>query len=226
MRIDRYVAVPSNIPVGGNVTAFGDEVQYNYQFQETVFEKIYHETVAALGPGTSGTDTLDTIFTTVIDTELDAGLYGYNLNIGFITKPTDTVYVLGSGSLLDNEFTGTGSINQAVASGTTYSAISPSGGTGAGAVVNITLYPDGVVTGYNVGDHATNPSANCEVDVTTAGTGYRVNDILTIPGTSIGGATPANDLTLQVTSIQYPGDAHPGFMVGEQRSLVAQVIKQ
>ena len=191
-----------------------------------LFEKIYHESVAARGGGTSGTDTLDTIFTTVIDAELPAGYYGYNLNIGFITKPTDTVYVLGSGELLDNAFTGAGVINQAVASGTAYTGISPSGGSGAGAVVDITLYPDGVITQYSVGDHATNGSANCEVIVTTGGSGYKVNDVLTVPGTSLGGATPTNDLTLTVTSVQYPGDAHPGFMVGEQRSLVAQVIKQ
>jgi hypothetical protein len=226
VRIDRYVARPTNVQIAGQTAAAGDEVKFVYDFQETIFEKIYHESVTSRGGGTSGTDTLDTIFTTVIDAELPAGYYGYNLNIGFITQPTDTVYVLGTGELLDNAFTGSGVINQSVASGTSYAGVALTGGSGAGAIATITLYPDGVITQYSVGDHATNGSANCDVNITTAGSGYKINDILTVPGTSLGGATPTNDLTLKVTSVQYPGDAHPGFMVGEQRSLVAQVIKQ
>lgn len=226
VRIDRSVARPTNIEIAGSTTQQGDSARFIYQFQETVFEKIYHTSVADQGGGTSGTDTLETIFTTVIDTELAAGFYAYDLKIGFFTTPTDTIYVLGSGSLLDNQFTGSGVINQAVTPGTSYAGVSLTGGSGAGAIATITLWPDGVITQYAVGDHAVNGSANCEVDITTAGSGYKINDILTVPGANIGGTTPANNLTLQVTSVQYPGDARPGAMLGEQRSLVAQVIKQ
>ena len=40
-----------------------------------------------------------------------------------------------------------------------------------------------------------------QAPVATAGTGYAVTNIITIPGTSLGGTTPANDLSLQVLSI-------------------------
>ena len=55
--------------------------------------------------------------------------------------------------------------------------------------------------------------------------GYKPGDILLIPGTALGGASPANDLTLQVTQTQYPGDIKP-YIIGEGiRSLACQVIK-
>ena len=39
------------------------------------------------------------------------------------------------------------------------------------------------------------------VSLTNAGAGYNVNDVIIVAGTALGGATPANDLTIRVTSV-------------------------
>jgi len=46
------------------------------------------------------------------------------------------------------------------------------------------------------------------VTMTAGGTGYAVGDTFTIPGTTFGGLTPANDLTVTVTNVR---DADPDF---------------
>ena len=43
----------------------------------------------------------------------------------------------------------------------------------------------------------------------TTGTGFAISDTLTIPGTSVGGSSPANDITITVTSVS--GGAIDGF---------------
>lgn len=50
------------------------------------------------------------------------------------------------------------------------------------------------------------------VTVTNIGTGYAVNDTITIPGTSLGGSSPTNDLTITVTSLD--GDILDGATSG------------
>ena len=50
------------------------------------------------------------------------------------------------------------------------------------------------------------------VTVTNIGTGYAVNDTITIPGASLGGSTPANNLTITVTSLD--GDILDGSTSG------------
>ena len=72
--------------------------------------------------------------------------------------------------------------------------VSPTGGTGSGLSVKVTRTPGS--TAYTV-------------TIVSAGSGYTVNDILTVVGASIGGATPANNLTLSVTALVpliAPGD--------------------
>ena len=51
-------------------------------------------------------------------------------------------------------------------------------------------------------------SSYTSVTVTNIGTGYAVNDTITIPGASLGGSTPANNLTITVTSLD--GDVLDG----------------
>jgi hypothetical protein len=58
-------------------------------------------------------------------------------------------------------------------------------------VLTIVLY--GTTTVYS--------QATVAVTVTTAGSGYAVGDTVKIAGNSLGGATPANDLTLTITAI-------------------------
>ena len=64
--------------------------------------------------------------------------------------------------------------------------VSPTGGSGSGASVKVTRTP-----GSNV----------YTVTLLNGGSGYTVGNLLTVLGTSLGGATPANDLTLQVTTL-------------------------
>jgi hypothetical protein len=83
--------------------------------------------------------------------------------------------------------------NGHAAAGTTYSGLSPTNvsSSGSGAVLTIVLY--GTTTVYS--------QSTVAVTVTTAGSGYAVGDTVKIVGTSLGGATPANDLTLTITAI-------------------------
>ena len=64
--------------------------------------------------------------------------------------------------------------------------VSPTGGSGSSASVKVTRTP---------GSNA------YTVTLLNGGSGYTVGNFLTVLGTSLGGATPANDLTLQVTTL-------------------------
>jgi hypothetical protein len=75
---------------------------------------------------------------------------------------------------------------------------SATSGTGTGAVFNIVKTGSG--TAY---------SGNITVTITNGGSNYAVGDTITILGTNLGGATPANDLTLTVAT---RATAYPGVM--------------
>jgi hypothetical protein len=64
--------------------------------------------------------------------------------------------------------------------------VSPTGGSGSGVSVKVTRTP-----GSNV----------YTVVVLSGGSGYTVGNFLTVAGSALGGASPANDLTLQVTTL-------------------------
>ena len=85
-------------------------------------------------------------------------------------------------------FTGTG---VSVTAASTYTGVTQSAtsGTGTGAV--FTVQKIGTGTAY---------SSSIVVTITTAGSGYAIGDTITIPGASLGGATPANNLVLTVTT--------------------------
>ena len=70
----------------------------------------------------------------------------------------------------------------------TYTGVASTGGSGAGAQFTV------VRTG-----------SSYVVTNTTPGTNYEVDDILTIAGTSVGGASPANNITLSVTKVTVGG---------------------
>lgn len=65
----------------------------------------------------------------------------------------------------------------------------PSGGSGTGAILEIEV---------NSGNYD-------EQDVLVPGTGYQINDTLTVSGELLGGATPTNDATITVNSINSNG---------------------
>jgi hypothetical protein len=64
--------------------------------------------------------------------------------------------------------------------------VSPTGGSGNSFSVKVTRTPGSI--GYTV-------------TLVSAGAGYTVNDLLTVAGASIGGSTPANNLTISVLSL-------------------------
>ena len=76
----------------------------------------------------------------------------------------------------------------------TFTGISASGGTGTGATFNVTR------SGFTY-----------TVTLNQAGQDYTNNDLLTILGTAVGGATPANDIRIRVETV----DSTPGIVVGE-----------
>ena len=76
----------------------------------------------------------------------------------------------------------------------TFTNISASGGAGTGATFNITRN-----------------GQTYTVTLNQAGQDYANNDLLTILGTSLGGATPSNDLRIRIETV----DSTPGLVVGE-----------
>ena len=110
------------------------------------------------------------------------------------------LFTAGTGGMTGRRQNATGGVNYSgtkvnshAAAGTTYSGLTPTNvsSSGSGAVLTIVCY--GATTTYN--------STNTSVTVTTAGSGYAVGDTVKILGTSLGGATTANDLTLTITAI-------------------------
>ena len=150
------------------------------------------------------------------------GYYWYILDIEFSTKNP----VLGGlleqpyGSLASYTYSGTSATQ---VSTTDYFNVIPTTltGIGSGADIDIQLL-EGASAAYT--------EANTTINyINSAGSDYAVGDTLLIAGTDLGGASPANDLTLTIVAINpqsYPGDATPGVFTLGLRSFTAQVIKQ
>jgi len=212
VRITRLRGFPDTTP-GSN----------DYQFKDTVL--VSRKTFTkSLTVGT-GTDTLEAIFTTVLDgPNLDFGYYWYILTVE---------YVMPGGILLENNsqnFTLSGT-TAALGATTTYSGISPTTTTGAGTglVVDIELQANagGEDYEYYIPPDPPDPaSGNTTINIVTSGSGYLIGDEILIAGTSLGGASPANDMVLVIDSIGPPFDATIGKVTTGLRSLTAQSIKQ
>jgi len=135
------------------------------------------------------------------------------------------------GGLLESNMGSTSSMTYSgtkvsLGSTTTYNGVSTTTltGIGSGAIVDVTLLA-GAATPYS----EENTRVFFESGTTDYGSDYAVGDTLLISGTDIGGASPANDLTLTVVAIDpqsYPGDVTPGVFTLGLRSFTAQVIKQ
>ena len=212
VKIDRYAGFPT-------VTA-GDN---DYLFDlDTVGNPVISQQVTHYSESTSGSSgNVEYIFTTVLD-KPSFGYYWYILDIEFSTKNP----LLG-GLLLQQygqstayTYSGTSATQAAT---TSYVNVIPTTltGIGSGADIDIELL---------VGASGAYTEANTTINyINTAGTDYAVGDTLLVAGTDLGGASPANDLTLTVVSVDpqdYPGDATPGVFTLGLRSFTAQVIKQ
>jgi hypothetical protein len=210
--ITRLRGFPSDTP-GSNDFLFANTV--------LVSEKSFAKSVTA---GT-GTQNLESVFTTVLDgPDLDFGYYWYILTVKFVVPGGITVAVNSQKFTL-------GGTTAALGSTTTYSGISPTTttGNGTGLVVDVVLQANagGEDYEYYVPPDPPDPATgNTTIDIVTSGTGYLVGDIITIPGTSLGGATPANDMELVIDSVGPPFDTTIGRATTRLRSLTAQVIKQ
>lgn len=105
-----------------------------------------------------------------------------------------------TGGLVGSQLGSTGGMSKSGAKAslgvtTTYTGIAPTTvtGGGSGGNINVTL----VATGGGL----TYTNTNTSIIVTNTGTGYAIGDTIKVLGTSIGAATPANDLTLTLTAI-------------------------
>ena len=215
IKIDRYAGFPTVTP-GDNDYLFDLDTNGNPVVSQQVTH--YSESTA----GTSGN--VEYIFTTVLD-QPSFGYYWYILDIEFSTLNPNL------GGLLESNMGTTDSMTYAgtkatLGSTTTYTGVTPTTltGIGSGAVMDVTLLA-GAATAYS----EANTRIFFDSGTTDYGTDYAVGDTLLITGTDLGGASPANDLTLTVVSIDpqsYPGDATPGVFTLGLRSFTAQVIKQ
>lgn len=177
----------------------------------TVARKVHHYVTFGSSPGII--EDINTFFVQFIDgPDIPFGYYWYILDFQFVTRP----YYYASfakGLLYEANLSGT-SVSQVA----TYAGITPTTVTGIGVGSNVDVSIDTTNT--------TNYNSCATLTVNSGGTDYRVGDILSIPGTSLGGASPANDMTLEVTRIQYPGSVNCGVVTLNLRSLTAQVVKQ
>lgn len=210
VKINRYRGFPTT-------TAGDNDYLFDLDTDPLVSQQVTHYSAAA--SGTSGN--VEYIFTTVLD-QPSFGYYWYILDIEF-----STLNPLLGGLLLQEygqtdayTFSGT-SATQAVT--TDYFNVIPSTltGIGSGADIDIQLL-EGASAAYT--------EANTTINfINSAGSDYAVGDTLLVLGTDLGGASPANDLTLTIVSIDpqyYPGDVTPGVFTLGLRSFTAQVIKQ
>jgi hypothetical protein len=95
-----------------------------------------------------------------------------------------------TGALVQASTTFTAS-GTSVTAASTYTGVSQTATSGTGTGAIFTIQKIGVGTAYN---------GAIVITITTAGTGYAIGDTITIPGASLGGATPVNNLVLTVAT--------------------------
>lgn len=223
VQINRYRGSVQNeiSQLPSSLTQYYDpNTNYTWAFDATVSQAWFPNTVY----GPFDDIQISPIWSQIFDgPNLPPDYYWYILEVKFVTQPDQyPIYGSGTGSLISERFVQSGTIAPALYGvPTTYTGIAPvsTTGTGVGAVVDVAIDTVAAYPNYK-------NNFNSTITVTTPGSGYSVGDILTIPGTSLGGASPANDLTMEVAQIQYPGDAKPGDFRVRLRSLTAQVVKQ
>jgi hypothetical protein len=176
---------------------------FTFFFDETVSTQSFNYT-----PSANGSDQFQAIFTTVLDSP-GFGYYWYICQLRFNIN----------GELEEDEFATQGT-KPNLGTTTTFSGLTPINvdSNGTGAVLDIELN-DAVDEAYDI-------ESNITIYIDTPGTGYQVDDVLKILGTDLGGISPGNDLTLTVASVTNTGNAQPGIVTANLRSLTAQVIKE
>ena len=98
--------------------------------------------------------------------------------------------VLYLGSILSTT-TYSGFIGTSIASPNSYTGVTQVSTTGQGTGAIFTVVKTGALTSYTTGA--------VTITMTSPGYGYATGDTITLPGASLGGATPANNLTFTIT---------------------------
>lgn len=210
VRINRYRGTPTTV-------ANDNDFLFDLDENPIVSEQRTHYTKTTSGT----TGNVEYIFTTVLD-QPSFGYYWYILDYLFSNLDPDKGGLLRQpmGSTAAYTYAGTAA---AQGSTTDYYNVIPTTltGTGSGADIDIQLL-EGSSTAYS--------EENVRISfINDGGTDYEVGDTIKILGTDLGGATPANDMTLTIQAIDpqpYPGDALPDVVELGLRSFTAQVIKQ
>lgn len=211
--ITRYKGSPSKTP-GSSEYVFGDGV--------AITRQLIAKTPAGIG---FFQDTAEINFSTILDgPNLDFGYYLYVLQVGFNSEGVLDPATAGPDFTTKDLLFITGS-KPVLGSTTTYSSISPitDVGVGSGCVVDVTLHPS--VSGAQY-VYSTVTVPNTDITITNPGSGYKVGDRLIILGTSLGGTSPTNDMTLRVIYVTPPYDIEVKTVETNLRSLTAQVIKE
>jgi hypothetical protein len=210
VKVNRYRGFVSENPLDPEIV---------FDFDATISEQTTHFDESVSGSASCGQN----IFTTVLDSP-SFGLYRYFVEVYFYNYNTAAGAVQDSTRYSTGGFVKTGS-TPVITTEATYTGLVPvtDTGTGSGAVLDITLYASGA-TLYS--------DDMLSIVIDTGGSDYQVGDFIRVLGTDLGAATPANDLILQIATIdgQYypnqPGASYPTTMRVGLRSLTAQVVKQ
>jgi hypothetical protein len=212
---DDYDVVVAIYRSQGFPTASTTNNDYLFSNSVLISEKTFARSVTA---GT-GTQSLEAVFSTVLDGPgLPFGLYWYILSVEFQVPGG------AQGSLVSYVLGGT-RLPQVT---TTYSSLFPVTVTGSGSGLEIDVDLDDLPPDtYN----SLGPGAvNSYITTVDTGADYRLDDQLLVAGTDLGGATPANDMTITVSAVVLPSSGTYNIAIGAVttglRSLTAQVIKQ
>lgn len=201
VRISRYKGYVDTSP-GATDYLFANPVTVSEQFLTV-------QGAAGAVPSTF-VETKDWIFTTVVD-QPDPGYYWYILEFYF-----DTEHVEEQASVSAVDITSGTKV--VTASPVSYTGLATTtSGTGAGCTVDVSLTAS-----------ASEPysTTNTTVTIATGGNDYDLADTITVAGTALGGASPANDLVLTVTNLVSLDTPKIKDVWLGVRSLSAQVVKE
>jgi len=109
------------------------------------------------------------------------------LSTANIVSATGTIGTIPTSGITSGVTTFTTIAGTSVTAAATYTAVSQSATSGSGSGAVFTVVKAGAGTAY---------SGAVTITTTTVGSGYAVGDTITIPGASLGGTTPTNNMTL------------------------------
>ena len=151
-----------------------------------------------------------------VDVTLNSGSYSVALNNPGANYAVDQTFkilgtsLFGTSPANDLEFTITAVNNLVGGVVTTIGSITGTANTGTGNSLNVggtNRTPQGVGAQFSItrSNQTDSSTAYTDVQITSLGSNYAVGDKLVIAGTSLGGQTPANDVTVRIQSVNTTG---------------------